>query len=84
MIMNIENKNTPIEKFMFFFQISFDSLAESLKLLGYNSAIRESFIECYKSKANDLQKTLTRDLALSLPSYKSLNWRFDVQVNSLH
>lgn len=61
-------------------KISNDALEESLKLLGFNATIRQSFIECYSSKASLLQSTLSTDLALSLPRYKNLNWRFDVQV----
>ena len=64
-------------------KISNDALEESLKLLGFNATIRQSFIECYSSKANLLQSTLSTDLALSLPRYKNLNWRFDVQVSVL-
>ncbi|CAF2723812.1 unnamed protein product [Rotaria sp. Silwood2] len=61
-------------------KISTDALDESLKLLGYSTQIRQRFIECYQSKAYQLQTTLTTDLALSLPHYKNLNWRFDVQI----
>ncbi|UJR25230.1 hypothetical protein I4U23_006582 [Adineta vaga] len=84
--LDVETVRTTIDSLLWLYtecaktKISFESLEESLKLLGYSSPIRESFIECYKSKANELQKTLTRDLALSLPSYKNLNWRFDVQI----
>ncbi|CAF0731592.1 unnamed protein product [Rotaria sp. Silwood1] len=60
--------------------ISTDALDESLKLLGYSNQIRQSFIECYQSKAHQLQTTLATDLALSLPQYKNLYWRFDVQI----
>ena len=62
-------------------KISNEALDESLKLLGFNKLIRQSFIECYSSKANLLHTTLATDLALSLPRYKNLNWRFDVQVS---
>lgn len=62
-------------------KISEESLGESLKLLGFKEGIRQAFIQCYLSKANQLQTVLTTDLALSLPRYKNLNWRFDVQVN---
>jgi hypothetical protein len=51
-----------------------------LKLLGYSTPIRQSFIDCYQSLANQLQTTLATDLALTLPHYKNLSWRFDVQV----
>ena len=48
--------------------------------MGLGETIRQSFIEGYQSKANQLQKTLTTDLTMSLPRYKSITWRFDVQV----
>ena len=62
-------------------KISAEALDESLKLLGFSTPIRQSFIQCYLSKASQLQTTLATDLALSLPHYKNLSWRFDVQVS---
>jgi hypothetical protein len=62
-------------------KISTEALDESLKLLGFGTPIRESFIQCYLSRATQLQTTLATDLALSLPHYKDITWRFDVQVN---
>ena len=62
-------------------QISIEALGESLKLLGYGATIRQSFIDGYQSIASQLQKTLTTDLTISLPHYKNLEWRFDVQVS---
>ncbi|CAF4453603.1 unnamed protein product, partial [Rotaria magnacalcarata] len=55
------------------------ALDESLKLLGYSTPIRQSFIECYQANAHQLYTTLANDLALSLPHYENLHWRFDVQ-----
>jgi hypothetical protein len=84
--LDVETVRTTIDSLLWLYtecaktKISTEALDESLKLLGYSTQIRQHFIQCYLSKANQLQTTLATDLALSLPQYKNLSWRFDVQV----
>ncbi|CAF0918035.1 unnamed protein product, partial [Didymodactylos carnosus] len=62
-------------------KISVESLEESLKLFGFNDVIRQTIVECYTTQSSQLQSALI-DLSLSLPKYKDLHWRFDVQIYS--
>ncbi|CAF1255453.1 unnamed protein product [Adineta steineri] len=84
--LDVETVRTTIDSLLWLYtecaktKILPETLDESLKLLGYNIKIRQAFIECYKSQASQLQTILATDLALSLPHYKNLNWRFDVQI----
>ncbi|CAF4088173.1 unnamed protein product [Rotaria socialis] len=84
--LDIEIVRTTIDSLLWLYtecaksKIATDALDESLKLLGYSTPIRQSFIECYQSKAHQLYTTLANDLALSLPHYENLHWRFDVQI----
>ncbi|XP_044730278.1 COMM domain-containing protein 2 [Chrysoperla carnea] len=62
-------------------KLSIDDMRDSVLLLGFNEEKAVIFTRFYKSKRNDIHKTLAKFSVVS-PHYQDLDWRFEVQVSS--
>ncbi|EDV28868.1 uncharacterized protein TRIADDRAFT_52168 [Trichoplax adhaerens] len=54
---------------------------DSVLTLGFSEEAKETLLKAYKQTLDEVRKNLS-NVSLSLPHYRNLEWRFDVQVAS--
>jgi len=62
-------------------QISEVDFQDSVMTLGFSDALRGELLALYLEHRREIRQILN-SLALDLPHYHNLEWRFDVQVDS--
>ena len=53
---------------------------DSIMMLGFQEAAREQLYRVYIENRETVRQTLTELSATTIPKYRELEWRFDVQV----